>query len=302
MMYVRDRRWRKDLRAAAVGLLLACLLLAPVPTAQAQFVVSDPGNLAIQIERQIEEALRWVDRVNQHTAHMNKMIESVSTLKNVLNQAENLVLHNAKLTRTFASLAKIVQDAYDLKRKIEFLVVTRLQMMQNIKRRLDSGIFDWAADLRDLEDYLRSGIGRSAQAKIATNVRLAKMDNELELMNHNLQVASAKKAGHVKEREALKQAVASERAKTGDQFCGECISTMQLNMTIIDGHVAGLDRAIAELQLKITERVKKYNLSVQEAEEVANMAKGLDDAFAGFNTAKDEYLQKLEAYEQGRIP
>ncbi len=292
---------RKDLRAGLVGLLLASILLMPVPV-RAQWTVLDPSNLAIQIERQIEEATRWVERIEHHTQHMNKMIESISTMKNVLNQAENLVLHNNKMTRTFASLATVVQNAFDLKRKLEMLVRTRLQMIHNIKARLDNGIFDAAADMRDLEDYLRSGIGRSAQAKIATNVRLAKMDNELEMMNHNLQLASAKKAGQVKERDALKKAIDDEKAKTGDEFCGQCISMMELNMTIIEGTIANLDKVIADLQLKIAERVKKYNLSIQEAEEVANMAKSMDEAFAGFNNAKDDYLQQLEAYEQGRIP
>ena len=138
------------LRQLLLGVLVG-LILAP-STAQAQFTVFDPAQYSLQIERQIEEANRWLERVKQYSEEINKLAEQLSTMKGVLGQAEKLVLHNDNLTRTMAQIGQTVRDVFALKRAIETMVISRLNMIKSIKTRLMNGIFDPDADLRDFED------------------------------------------------------------------------------------------------------------------------------------------------------
>ena len=181
------------LRQLLLGVLVG-LILAP-STAQAQFTVFDPAQYSLQIERQIEEANRWLERIKQYSEEINKLAEQLSTMKGVLGQAEKLVLHNDNLTRTMAQIGQTVRDVFALKRAIETMVISRLNMIKSIKTRLMNGIFDPDADLRDFEDYLRNSIGRQEQDKIATMNRIAMFDATLARLYHDLQTAQARQAG-----------------------------------------------------------------------------------------------------------
>src|SRR6185295_9767113 len=126
---------KKLLRCLLLGVLLGDLLLPT--TAHAQFTVFDPAQYSLQIERQIEEANRWLERVKQYSEEINKLAEQLSTMKGVLGQAEKLVLHNDNLTRTMAQLGQTVRDVFALKRAMETMVVSRLRMIRSIKTRLE---------------------------------------------------------------------------------------------------------------------------------------------------------------------
>ena len=115
-----------------LGVLLGAIL-TPAPT-QAQWTVFDPAQYALQIERQIEEANRWLERVNHYTAEINKMVEQLTTMKGVLAEAEKLVLHNAKLTRTMAQIGQTVREVFALKRAMETMIISRLRMIMSIKK------------------------------------------------------------------------------------------------------------------------------------------------------------------------
>src|SRR6266850_779011 len=194
-----------------LGILVGAILV-PVTT-QAQFTVFDPAQYSLQIERQIEEANRWLERVKHYTDEINKMVEQISTMKGVLSQAERLVLHNDNLTRTMAQIGQAVRDVFALKRAMETMVISRLNMIKSIKTRLASGIFDPEADLRDFEDYLRNSIGRTEQDKIATMNRIAMFDATLARLYHDLQVAEARQAGSAAEMKHAKEKLESELGK-----------------------------------------------------------------------------------------
>src|SRR6266480_4671270 len=128
------------IRHLILGILVGALLSRV--TTQAQFTVFDPAQYSLQIERQIEEANRWLERVKHYTDEINKMVEQITTMKGVLTQTEQLVLHNANLTRTMAQIGQTVRDVFALKRAIETMIISRLSMIKSIKTRLMSGIFD----------------------------------------------------------------------------------------------------------------------------------------------------------------
>src|ERR1041385_5545928 len=219
---------KKLLKHLLLGILVG-LILQP-STAQAQFTVFDPAQYSLQIERQIEEANRWLERVRQYSEEINKLAEQLSTMKGVLGQAEKLVLHNNNLTRTMAQIGQTVRDVFALKRAVESMVVSRLSMIKSIKTRLMSGIFDPEADLRDFEDYLRNSLGRQEQDKIATMNRIALFDATLARLYHDLQTAQARQAATAQQMKLAKENLDAELAKSQVDQCANCISDLKMEI------------------------------------------------------------------------
>lgn len=280
-----------------LGILLGAIL-APAST-QAQFTVFDPAQYALQIERQLEEASRWLERVKQYTDQINKMVEQITTMKGVLSQAEKLVLHNANLTRTMAQIGQTVRDVFALKRAMETMVISRLNMIRSIKSRLASGIFDPEADLRDFEDYLRNSIGRTAQDKIATMNRIAMFDATLARLYHDLQTAEARQAGAALEMKQAEDKLEAELAKPQTEQCASCISDLRLQIAFCEKMIADLDTQISNLSTQIEDRVKLYNLRMEERVRIANRVKATDEAWDQLSIVKDGIFQ---AIERGGVP
>src|SRR3984893_9487854 len=288
---------KKLTRHLMLGVLIAAILY-PV-TATAQWTVFDPAQYSLQIERQIEEANRWLERVKHYTDEINKMVEQISTMKGVLTQAEKLVLHNANLTRTMAQIGQTVRDVFALKRAMETMVISRLNMIKSIKTRLESGIFDPQADLRDFEDYLRNSIGRTEQDKIATMNRIAMFDATLARLYHDLQTAEAREAGAALEMKQAKDKLDAELAKPQAEQCPHCISDLKLEIASCEKMIADLDTQITNLSTQIEDRVKQYNLTMEERVRIANRVKATDEAWDQLSIVKDGIFQ---AIERGGVP
>ena len=278
--------------------LLVGVVLQPC-TAQAQWTVFDPAQYSLQIERQIEEANRWLERVRQYSEEINKLAEQLSTMKGVLGQAEKLVLHNDNLTRTMAQIGQTVRDVFALKRAIETLVITRLNMIKSIKTRLANGIFDPDADLRDFEDYLRNSIGRQEQDKIATMNRIAMFDATLARLYHDLQTAEARQAGAAAEMKQAKDKLDAELAKPQAEQCPHCISDLKLEISSCEKMIADLDAQITNLSTQIEDRVKLYNLTMEERVRIANRVKATDEAWDNLNIVKDSVFDSIQ---RGGLP
>src|SRR5205807_9877223 len=287
----------RTLKQILVGLLIG-IVLVPA-TAQAQWTVFDPAQYSLQIERQIEEANRWLERVRQYCEEINKLAEQLSTMKAVLGQAEKLVLHNDNLTRTMAQIGQTVRDVFALKRAIETLVITRLNMIKSIKTRLANGIFDPDADLRDFEDYLRNSIGRQEQDKIATMNRIAMFDATLARLYHDLQTAEARQAGAALEMKQAKDKLDAELAKPQEEQCAHCISDLKLEIASCEKMIADLDTQITNLSTQIEDRVKLYNLTMEERVRIANRVKATDEAWDSLNIVKDSIF---DAIQRGGVP
>jgi chromosome segregation ATPase len=280
------------LRNMMLGLLIG-VILTPSNT-QAQWTVFDPAQYTLQIERQIEEANRWLERVKQYSEEINKLAEQLSTMKGVLGQAEKLVLHNDNLTRTMARLGQTVRDVFALKRAIETMVISRLSMIKSIKTRLMSGIFDPEADLRDFEDYLRNSIGRTSQNKIATLNRIAMFDATLARLYHDLQTAQARQAGAATQMKKAKDKLDAELAKPQAEQCATCISDLKLEISSCEKMIVDLDAQITNLSTQIEERVKLYNLTLEERVRIANRVRATDEAWSNLNIVKDNVFQAIE--------
>ncbi|MDQ3473490.1 MAG: hypothetical protein M3447_07110 [Acidobacteriota bacterium] len=280
------------LRNMMLGLLIGVILTPS--NALAQWTVFDPAQYTLQIERQIEEANRWLERVKQYSEEINKLAEQLSTMKGVLGQAEKLVLHNDNLTRTMARLGQTVRDVFALKRAIETMVISRLSMIKSIKTRLMSGIFDPEADLRDFEDYLRNSIGRTSQNKIATLNRIAMFDATLARLYHDLQTAQARQAGAATQMKQAKDKLDAELAKPQAEQCATCISDLKLEIASGEKMITDLDAQITNLSTQIEDRVKLYNLTMEERVRIANRVRATDEAWSNLNIVKDSVFQAIE--------
>ena len=288
---------KKRCKQLLLGILVG-VILSP-STAQAQFTVFDPAQYSLQIERQIEEANRWMERVKHYSDEINKLAEQLSTMKGVLGQAEKLVLHNDNLTRTMAQIGQTVRDVFALKRAIETMVISRLNMIKSMKTRLMSGIFDPQADLRDFEDYLRNSIGRQEQDKIATMNRIAMFDATLARLYHDLQTAQARQAGAAAQMKQAKDKLDAELAKPQTEQCAHCISDLKLEIASCEKMIADLDTQITNLSTQIEDRVKLYNLTMEERVRIANRVRATDEAWDKLNIVKDDIF---EAIQRGGVP
>lgn len=288
---------KKFLRCLLLGMLIGDTVLPS--TVQAQWTVFDPAQYSLQIERQIEEANRWLERVKQYSEEINKLAEQLSTMKGVLGEAEKLVLHNNNLTRTMAQIGQTVRDVFALKRAIESMVVSRLSMIKSIKTRLLSGIFDPEADLRDFEDYLRNSIGRQEQDKIATMNRIAMFDATLARLYHDLQTAQARQAATAQQMKLAKDKLDAELAKPQADQCASCISDLKVEIASCEKMIVDLDTQITSLSTQIEHRMKRYNLTMEERVRIANRVKATDEAWSSLNIVKDSIF---DAIQRGGMP
>jgi regulator of replication initiation timing len=280
-----------------LGLLIGAVMLPS--TARAQWTVFDPAQYSLQIARQIEEANRWLERVKQYSEQINTLAQQLSTMKGILGEAEKLVLHNNNLTRTMAQIGKTVRDVFALKRAIESMVISRLSMIKSIKTRLMTGIFDPEADLRDFEDYLRNSIGRQSQDKIATMNRIAMFDATLARLYHDLQTAQARQAATAQQLKMANDKLDAELAKPQTDQCASCISDLKVEIAACENMIVDLDVQITNLSTQIEDRVKRYNLTMEERLRIANRVKATDEAWNSLNIVKDSIF---EAIQRGGLP
>jgi predicted nucleic acid-binding Zn-ribbon protein len=177
---------------------------------------------------------------------------------------------------------------------METLVISRLSMIKSIKSRLMSAILDPEADLRDFEDYLRNSIGRTSQDKIATMNRIAMFDGTLARLYHDLQTAQARQAGAAAEMKQAKDKLDAELAKPPTEQCASCISDLKLQIATCEKMIVDLDAQITNVSTQIEDRVKLYNLTMEERVRVANRVRATDEAWANLNIVKDSIFQAIE--------
>jgi chromosome segregation ATPase len=284
-------------RQLLIGLLLGALLMPA--TAQAQWTVYDPAQYALQVKKKIDEATRWLETVRHYAEIYEKAAQQVTTLGGILKTTEDLVAKQRNMIATMSNIGQTVRGAYRLKNQLEALVVTRIRALKAINDRLRNGIFDPEADLRDFEEYLRNSIGRSSQDTVANLERLARMDNQLERLRHDLEVAKFRRVGVEQQKKLALENIAGELSKPEDARCASCISDIKQELTNCELLIAHLDSEITRLQTEIETRVKKYNVVLEERVNFGQQVQAVNQAWTEFNGTKDE-VQKLLNQIEGR--
>jgi len=212
-------------------------------------------------------------------------------MKGVLQKTEDLVTKQNNAITTMSNIGRTVRGAYQLKNQVEAIVTTRLKWLRSIDDRLRNGIFDPDADMRDFDEYLRESIGRTSQDTIANRERLARMDNQLEKWQLELNKARVERAKAEAKSNAAKELRDKELAKPESERCAQCIADLNQEMATYDILITQLKVQIADLECQIENRVKQYNIQMQERVRFGEQVQSMNDGWSRFNDSLDE-LQK----------
>ena len=273
-----------------VGILLG-LLIIPAQPAQAQWTVFDPTQYALQVQKKLEEATRWVETVKHYTTMVDKAIQQLSTMQGVLHTVDEELARNVRLARLLASVGQIVRGSYQLKRQLEGMVTYRIAMLKNIDDRLRNGIFNPEADLNDLENYFKYTLGRSSQDTVARLDKQARNDSQLESWCVRLaQVRTAMVAAHKTLLDAVEQLDAEIAKADSDKSNLNHLNDVILQQQAL---ITALNKEHADLQDKITERVAQYGLKLQDMENCAFSIITVNDAWNSLQHTKDQIEQTL---------
>ncbi|MBX3290028.1 MAG: hypothetical protein KF855_11860 [Acidobacteria bacterium] len=290
---------QKIILGAALSSILIGLDARP---AQAQWTVFDPTQYALQVAKRVEEAARWVETINHYmrtyenaVRQYEKMVESVTNLRGILDKVDEQVMRHKQLITTYATLGRLIRGTFELKKRIEATITSQIHSVVNIARRLKNGIFDTEANKRDLDDFLRHSIGRSADAHLANLERLAKLDSELERMLFDRENLLLDLAKLYEERERIADATRAISAnpdanQDGVQSLIDQMLAVNLRITTVEGQ-------LRELEAKIQAKFIAYGLKVEQMTEFGKEIHRTTEMMTGITTASDSFLRELEQYE-----
>jgi DNA repair exonuclease SbcCD ATPase subunit len=271
-----------------LGLLIGALIM-PAQPARAQWPVYDGVNHKTQIQKRIEDARR-------HVQTFDNAVKQYTTLRGVLGKAEELVTNQFISKETMKEIGITVRSSLQLKDHAQAIISTRLKMLKSIDDRLRNGIFDPEADLRDLEDYLRTSIGRSSQDSIATLERLEKMDNTLERMRYELKKAQSALAEAHREKKGLEIQLNLITSRPESQRDGASVGSLIEKISNCEVLISNLNRQIEELQTKINERAKKYHVLMDERIKFGEQVGATNEAWTEFNKKLEEIEKSLRYF------
>jgi chromosome segregation ATPase len=288
-------------RRASVVVVLAALVVTmnPVP-ARAQIlggIVHDPINYALQVEKRVEEAARWVQTIDHYIRIYENAVRQLTTLTGVLKTAEqHLGFHKDMLT-TISSIGKTIRTSFRVKRLVEGLVVGQVRALKEIDDRLRAGIFDPEADRRDLEEYLKNGIGRTSQDALANMERLEKMDNTIARAHYDIKRLSNNRA---EAEEHIKQMQDQLEALKNCDTCTEKdreIQALSVQIFQASQQQEQTNAQIEQLRQEITKRTE----AIAEREEArlrfGSQVTTLIDGWKKLGEAKQRVWDKLRDWE-----
>ena len=211
----------------------------------------------------------------------------------MLKAADDLVAKQKNAITTMSNIGRTVRASFQLKDQLEALVTTRLNMIKRIDDRLRNGIFDPEADLRDLDEYLRNSVGRSSQDTIANRERLARMDNQLEMWQRKLKLKQKSKAWAEGKQKETQNKLDIEDHKSEEQKCASCVASLAQELASYEILIAQHEAEIVDLRCQIENRVKQYNIQMQERVKFGGQVQSMNEAWSQFNNALDELQRQL---------
>jgi chromosome segregation ATPase len=186
-----------------------------------------------------------------------------------------------------------------VKRLVEGLVVGRVRALKEIDDRLRAGIFDPEADRRDLEEYLRSGIGRTSQDALANMERLEKMDNTIARAHYDIKRLSNNRAeaeGHIKQMQ--EQLEALKNCDTCTQKDRE-IQSLSVQIFQASQQQEQTNAQIEQLRQQITERTERIAEREEARLRFGSQVTTLKDGWKKLVEAKQRAQEKLRNKDSG---
>ena len=286
-----------------LGAIVSSLLIGiDVRPVQAQWTVFDPSQYALQVAKKVEEAARWVETINhyiqtyeQAVRRYEKMVESVTNLRGILDKVDEQIMRHKQLITTYATLGRLIRGTFELKKRIEATITSQIHSVVNIARRLKNGIFDMEANKRDLDDFLRHSIGRSAGAELANLERLAKLDSELERMLFDRENILLDLAKLYEERERIADETRAISANPSANQDG--VHSLIDQMLAVNLRITTVEGQLRELEAKIQAKFVAYGLKIEQMTEFGKEIRRTTEMMTGITQASDSFLRELERYE-----
>jgi hypothetical protein len=274
-----------------IGVLIAALLM-PVQV-QAQWAVFDPTNYGLQLKKQLEELNRWLVTINQYTRIYENAAGQLTNLKGILRTADELLSQDKRLRSLMSNWGQVIRLTFRVKNQLTNLITGNIRAIANMERRLRNGIFDPEADKRDFEEYLRYGIGRTAQDTESELERLKAMDNQFERLEHDHQIAADNSAQLQAWLAAKKEEL--ERLKN----CDDC-TEKDRDIEQLSFEIAKLEEKTAQAQAETT---RLFDLKAKRAEAIYQVEmqrihfgrtiRSMNGAWKGITAATQELREKL---------
>src|SRR6185503_16235920 len=268
---------------------------SPLPTKAQIFggIVHDPVNYALQVEKRVEEAARWVQTLDHYIRVYENAVRQLTTLTGVLKTAEQHLGFDKDMLTTISSIGKTIRTSFRVKRLVEGLVVGQVRALKEIDDRLRAGIFDPEADRRDLEEYLKNGIGRTSQDALANMERLEKMDNTIARANYDIKRLSNNRAEAEEHLKAMQDAV--EQLKN----CEECtekdreIQALAVQIFQASQQQEQTNAQIEQLRQQITERTERIAEREEARLRFGSQVTTLKDGWKKLVDAKQRVWDKI---------
>jgi chromosome segregation ATPase len=297
------KRYKSFISQFIFSLILSSLLIGlDARPVQAQWTVFDPSQYALQVAKKIEEAARWVETINHYiqtyenaVRQYEKMVESVTNLRGILDKVDEQVMRHKQLITTYATLGRLIRGTFELKKRIEATITSQIHSVVNIARRLKNGIFDMEANKRDLDDFLRHSIGRSADAHLANLERLAKLDSELERMLFDRENMLLDLSKLYEERERI--ADATRAISTNPDANQDGVQSLIDQMLAVNLRITTVEGQLRELEAKIQAKFIAYGLKIEQMTEFGKEIRRTTEMMTGITQASDSFLRELERYE-----
>ena len=291
------------IRQTILGVLLSSILISiDVRPVRAQWTVFDPSQYALQVAKKIEEAARWVETINHYiktyenaVKQYEKMVESVTNLRGILDRVDEQIMRHKQLITTYATLGRLIRGTFELKKRVEATITSQIHSVVNIARRLKNGIFDMEANKRDLDDFLRYSIGRTADAHMANLERLAKLDSELERMLFDRENMLLDLAKLYEERERIADATRAISANAAADQDG--VQSLIDQMLAVNLRITTVEGQLRELEAKIQAKFIAYGLKIEQMTEFGKEIRRTTKMMTSITRASDDFLHELERYE-----
>lgn len=272
-----------------------------------------------------KEVQQWLDVINKYSAMIEQNVKRFTSLRGILGVVESQLGLSDDTLKALSDLGQAIRATISLKQQFIGLIRSRLAMIENLERRARSGIFNPQADLADLEDYLTTTMGRTAQARLRTRAKIAEQDPEMERLTVELEKIRASRTAAEKERADINQKLGRETSLTSrprtvvvgedgsstpttdpngrTSLSIDGTNTMILRLGQLDQLIADLIKQEQDLVEKIAKRYQQYQARFDEAYFTAEQWKEATSGWTAFTEAKNAELGKLiDNYGNENIP
>jgi chromosome segregation ATPase len=185
-------------------------------------------------------------------------VGQLTNLKGVLRTADELLAHDKRMRRFISYWGQAIRMTFRVKNQLVNLVTGAARAVMNIEQRLRNGVFDPEANKRDFAEYLRYGIGRTAQDAEAEFERLKRMDNQLERIIYDHQHES----GQLAQLNSYIAAKKEELERLKD--CDDC-TDKDRDLEQLSFEIAKLEEKATKAQAEVS---RLFDLKAKRVEEI----------------------------------